>query len=200
MNISHKVLGIVGSYRKKGYIDAAITEILAAAETEGAQTQKIYLQDRHIEFCTNCRACLQEPGTHRGRCVLEDDMDSILQEVESADALVIGAPVNYGNINALTRQFLERCVCYGYWPWDAATPKPRNPVQRKKAVLVSSSAAPAFMGRWMSGALPALKDLAKMLGAKPVGVLWMGLVKPKEVKLSDKIRKQAQQLGQKLVV
>lgn len=198
MNTGHKVVGIVGSYRKHGYIDAAITEILAAADRQGAQTQKIYLHDQHIEFCTNCRACLQEPGTSRGKCVLEDDMNRILEEIEKADSLVIGAPVNFGNINALTRRFLERCVCYGYWPWDAATPKLRHPVSRKKAVLVASSAAPAWMGRWMTGALGALKDLAKMLGAKPIGILWMGLSQPKDVELSDKIKQKARRLGQKL--
>lgn len=200
MKTSCKVLGIVGSYRKNGYIDTAVTEILDAAAHRGAQTQKIYLQDRPIEFCTNCRACMQEPGIRRGKCVLDDELESLLQAIESADSLVLGAPVNCGNINALTRRFLERCVCYGYWPWDAPAPKLRNPVQHKKAVLVSSSAAPAWMGRWMTGALGTLKNLANMLGAKPVGVLWMGWVKPQEVELSDRTRKKARQLGQKLAI
>ena len=96
---SKKVVGIVGSYRKDGFIDAAIAQILAAAQSQGAETQKIYLQDQHIEFCTNCRTCLQEPGTERGKCVLEDDMDQVLQDIEIADSLVIGAPVNFGNVN-----------------------------------------------------------------------------------------------------
>lgn len=200
MSKTHKVVGIVGSYRKHGYIDTAITEILTAAEHQGAQCEKIYLVDRPIEFCTNCRACLHQPGTYRGKCILEDDMESILQDIERADALVIGSPVNFGTINALTKRFLERCVCYGYWPKDAAIPTQRNPVCRKKAVLVASSAAPAWMGRWLTGTLGTLKDLAKMLGAKPIGVLWMGLTQATEVKLSDKIKQQARQLGQKLAL
>lgn len=200
MSTGQKVVGIVGSYRKNGIIDSVVTEILAEAEHQGAETKKIYLQDQHIEFCTNCRVCLQELGLERGRCVLKDDMENVLNEIESADSLVIGAPVNFGNINALTRQFLERCVVYGYWPWNAATPKPRNPKIRKKAVLVSSSAAPAWMGRFLTGALGALKDLAKMLGAKTIGVIWVGLVNSKEVKLSDKIKQKAKRLGRALVL
>jgi NAD(P)H-dependent FMN reductase len=198
MSAVKKVVGIVGSYRKNGFIDAAIAQILAAAESQGAETKKIYLQDQHIEFCTNCRVCLQEPGTERGKCVLKDDMEAVLQDIESADSLVIGAPVNFGNVNALTRRFLERCVCYGYWSWGTPAPKIRNTTIRKKAVLVLSSAAPAFMARWLTGALGALKDLAKMLGAKPIGILWIGLANPQQVELSDKIKQQAQQLGQKL--
>ncbi len=200
MDTGQKVVGIVGSYRQNGYIDSAITEILAEAKHQGAETKKIYLQDQHIEFCTNCRACLQEPGTERGKCILSDDMESVLQDIENADSLVIGAPVNFGNVNALTRSFLERCVCYGYWPWDTPAPKMRNPIPRKKAVLVLSSAAPAWMGRWLTGALSALRDLAHMLGAKPIGVLWIGLVNSKEIELSLKLKKQAQRLGQKLAV
>lgn len=200
MTTRKKVVGIVGSYRKNGVIDSVVTEILEGAEQQGAETHKIYLQERHIEFCTNCRVCLQEPGLERGKCVLADDMENILQEIDSANSLVIGASVNFGNINALTRRFLERCVCYGYWPWNAWTPKYRNPDRRKKSVLVSSSAAPALMGRLLTGALGALKDLSKMLGAKPIGVLWVGLVNRKNMELSEKIRRRAKQLGQKLAV
>lgn len=199
MDTSKKIVGIVGSYRKNGFIDTAIAYILASAEHQGAETKKIYLQDQHIEFCTNCRTCMQEPGTQRGKCVLEDDMEGVLQEIESADSLVIGAPVNFGNVNALTRRFLERCVCYGYWPWGQP-PGIRNPIMKKKAVLVLSSGAPAFMSRWLTGALGALKDLAKMLGAKPIGILWIGLVNSPEIELSDKVKRQAQQLGTKLAV
>lgn len=199
MNATQKVVGIVGSYRKNGIIDSAVTEILEAAAKKGAQTETIYLQDRHIEFCTNCRTCMQQPGVERGKCILADDMDDILNAIESADSLVIGAPVNFGNVNALTRQFLERCVCYGYWPWKALSGKLRNPKRNKKAILVSSSGAPALMARFLTETLGSLKTLAKMLGAKPVGVLWIGLVNRKDQQLSDKIRRRAKQLSQKLV-
>ena len=48
------VTAIVGSYRKGGIIDTAVDELLASAREEGAETAKIYLTDRQIEFCTNC--------------------------------------------------------------------------------------------------------------------------------------------------
>lgn len=193
-----KIVGIIGSYRKTGIVDSAVTEILAAAADRGAKTHKIYLQDRQIEFCTNCRICLQEPGTKRGQCVLQDDMEEILEEIEQADALVVGAPVNFGNINALTQRFLERCVCYGYWPWEAMTPKLRNPKPNKTAVLVSSSAAPAWMAIFSGGVMQSLENLAQMLGAKPIGKLWVGLVNPKDNQLSDRAIRRAKKLGQKL--
>ena len=56
-----KVVGIVGSYRKGRVIDTAVTEILNGAESRGAETVKIYLTEKQIEFCNNCRSCMQEP-------------------------------------------------------------------------------------------------------------------------------------------
>jgi hypothetical protein len=56
------------------------------------------------------------------------------------------------------------------------------------------------MGRLLTGALGALKDLSKMLGAKPIGVVWVDLVNQKDMQLSDRIKRRAKQLGQKLAV
>lgn len=70
--MSRMVLGIVGSYRKGGSIDQTVSAVLASATAAGAATDKIYLLDSHIEFCTNCRRCTQQPGPNLGRCFLED--------------------------------------------------------------------------------------------------------------------------------
>ncbi|PSN19041.1 NAD(P)H dehydrogenase [filamentous cyanobacterium CCP5] len=193
----HTVVGIVGSYRKHGTIDTAVSAVLKAAAENGATTQKIYLQDHTIEFCTNCRHCLQVPD--RGECPLKDDMAALLDQIEAADALVLGAPVNFGNVNALTRKFLERTVCYGYWPWETKAPgMDRKPT--KTAVLITSSAAPGLLARWLTGAMKALKDLARMLGAKPIGTLWLGMIDPKDSGLSQRQQRQVKQLGRKLAI
>jgi len=198
MTTAHRIIGIVGSYRKHGTIDTAVTAILDAAQAAGAETHKIYLQDQHIEFCTNCRACLQQPGAQRGECVWQDDMAALLDQLEAADAFVFGAPVNYGNVNALTQRFVERCVVYGYWPWGQKVPTPRQPQLTKKAVLVSSSAAPGLLARWLTSVFKTLKQLAAMLSAKPIGTLWVGMIDPQDATLPQRVQRQAVKLGQRL--
>jgi NAD(P)H-dependent FMN reductase len=198
MSAEPLIVAVMGSYRRDGTVHTAVNEILAEAERQGAKVERIYLIDRHIEFCTNCRACMQEPGERRGLCVIDDDMEQILAQIEAADRLVIGSPTNFGNMNALTRKFMERCVGFAYWPWGRPAPKPRQPVQHKRAVLVSASAAPALLARLAFGTRGALKQLARVLGAKPVGTLWIGLVNAPEPRLSARQRARAHALGRKL--
>ena len=198
MHDRKKILGIVGSYRKGSIIDSAVSQVLASAEQCGAETSKIYLTDQQIEFCTNCRSCTQEPGPIRGQCVLEDDMESILEQIDGAQGLVLGSPVNFDNVTAVTRRFLERLVRYVYWPWEKMIPVLRNKKKSKKAVLVTSSAAPAFVGRLMMHSVSALKKMAGVLGAKPIGTLYVGMVCGEEPKLPAGAVKKAAALGRKL--
>jgi multimeric flavodoxin WrbA len=170
------IVAIVGSYRKGGVIDTAVDEILRAAKDAGIQTVRIDLIDKHIEFCTNCRACAQNPGKVRGNCRHNDDMVSILDQVDFADGLVIASPINFYNVTAVTRRFMERLIVYGYWPWGSGAPKFRITKSGKKAILVTSSAAPAFMGKiFFRSAMTALKAISQCFGAQVVARLYFGL-------------------------
>lgn len=195
-----KVVAIVGSYRKGGAIDSAVDAVLDGAREKGAETSKIYLMEKHIEFCRNCRACTQEPGEERSRCSIEDDLESILTEIEAADAVVLAAPVNYWNVTAIFRCFLERLLGYVYWPWGKASPRGRSKKFPRKAALISSSAMPGFLLPWATGAPGALKVAAKSLGAKPVARMWLGLVSLQEQpRHSQRILARARAIGMKLV-
>jgi multimeric flavodoxin WrbA len=199
--MAKKILGIVGSYRKGGIIDLLVSEVLAAAAEEGAQTEKIYLIDQHIEFCTNCRTCTQTPGQDPPPCVLHDDMGRILSQCRQCDGLVLGAPVNFFNVNAITRQFMERLVCFAYWPWNSRRgPGMRVKTRDKKAVLVTAAAMPAVIGRLFTGALRALKITAQTLGAQPVARVFIGMIAQQQKEpLSDRAREKARRAGRKLV-
>ena len=147
-----KVVAIVGSYRKGGTIDTAVEAVLAGAREKGAETSTIYLTDKHIEFCTNCRTCVQDPGEPRGKCVQHDDLEALLAEIESADALVLlGSPVNDYNVTAIFRRFMERLLGYAYWPWGSAAPRARSKRQPRKAVLVASAAMPGIFIPFATG-------------------------------------------------
>jgi len=197
--MSRNVVAVVGTYRKGETIDQAVEAVLAGAREKGARTSKIYLTEQHIEFCTNCRQCTQEPGLGRGKCAQHDDLEPILAQIEAADAIVLGSPVNYYNVTAIFRRFMERLLGYAFWPWGQKAPRPRNKQRPRTSVLVASAAMPGFLIPLATGAARALRVTAAMLGAKPVGSLWIGLVahQPHQV-LSAGMAARARRLGMKL--
>lgn len=194
-----KIVAITGSYRKGGTVDTVVDTILASARENGAQTSKIDLSEKHLEFCTNCRECTQAPGDARGKCVQQDDLEAILSEIESADSLVLGAPVNYYNVTAVFRRFLERLVGYAYWPWGAFAPKVRTKVKSKRAVIVTSAAMPGMLIPVATGAPRALKLAAESVGAATVAKIYIGLSSGKEANVSPSTLAKAQRVGRILV-
>ena len=197
MSTPVKITAIIGTYRKGGVTDTAVDAILASARQAGAETTKIYLIDKHIEFCTNCRTCTQPEGTGRGQCLLDDDMKAILDEIEQSDAIVLASPMNFWTVTAVMKRFIERLVGYAYWPWGMAAPKSRNKQKPRRAVIVVSSASPAVLARLMTRMVGLLKSCAGLLGAKTIGVLFIGLAagEPKQ-DIGDRARKKARRLGQ----
>jgi hypothetical protein len=90
-------------------------------------------------------------------------------------------------------------VCFTYWPWGQPGYTLRKKDRGKKAVLISSSAMPGFMGRFFTGALRALKVTAKTMGAKPVASLFVGMsAQNKKPTVGDKDLRRARKAGRKL--
>lgn len=199
MNAPKKVTAIVGTYRKGGVVDTAVDEILASAREAGAETVKIYLIDKHIEFCTNCRTCTQQDGPTRGECPIVDDMSPVLDEIERSDAIVLASPMNFWTVTAVMKRFIERLVCFAYWPWGTHAPKVRSKLKPKLAVVVASSAAPSWFARLATRMVGLLKSCAGLLGARTVGVLFIGLAAGEaKPDIGERARKKARRLGKKL--
>ena len=194
-----RIAAIIGSYRKGGMVDQAVDELLASAREEGARVSKVYLVDTQIEFCTNCRLCAQQEGAARGICPVADQMAAVLDLVEDSDAVILASPTNFGTVTAVMKRFIERLVCYAYWPWGMAAPKARSKELPRRAVLIASSAAPAFLARFLTPIVKLLKQAAGLLGARSVGVLFIGLAAREERQgLDAGARKKARLLGKRL--
>ena len=198
----HNVLVINGSYRDDGITDQAIEVAVATLKKAGTKTEIINLRDYPIEFCLNCRECTQQAGPTPGKCVLVDGMQALIDKIEAADAFILASPTNFNSVTAIFKRFMERLVAYTYWPWDKPYPKFRKVgVAKKKAMLISSSAAPALMGRWLFGTSKQLKMTAKTIGADAVGTLFTGFAsKDKHQRLPSSIVTKAQTMANKLII
>ena len=71
--------------------------------------------------------------------------------------------------------------------------------QTKQAVVVTSSAAPGFLTRLMTGSVTLMKKAASVMGAKTIGTLAVGLVaNTARPELPRGAVRKARRLGKKL--
>jgi len=196
-----KVLAINGSYRDDGITDQSVGALAQVVEAGGGDVEIILLRDYPIEFCLNCRVCTQLPGATPGECVIQDGMQKLIDKIEQADCYILAAPTNFGSVTAIFKRFMERLTVYAYWPWGANGPQFRTAQSpRKKALIVSSCAAPGILGRMAFGTTKQLRLTAKTIGADVVGSLFTGLIaKQQRPNLPEGVRTKIAALAERLV-
>jgi multimeric flavodoxin WrbA len=194
------LLALNGSYRENGTTDQAVSEAAAAAMEAGASVEIIQLRDFPIEFCVNCRHCTQAPGDAPGTCIHDDRMKELIARIEAADGYILASPTNFSSVTAVFKRFMERLVVYAWWPWGTPAPKYRHQKATKRAMLITSSAAPAILARFSYASLKQLKITARTIGAKPAGSVFIGLMsqQPDPV-LPEHAKRRLRTMAKKLV-
>ena len=197
---SKRILAINGSYRPGGITDQAVDQLLGEARNRGAAVEHIHLRDYPIEFCRNCRECMQQPGDAPGECVIDDGMAELVEKIERADGYVLAAPTNFSAVTALFKRFMERLSPYGYWPWGAMAPVYRKAkLSKKPTVIISSCGAPGLLGRLTFGTNQTLKAATRAIGGEIVGKMFTGLVaRERDQQLPDRARRKTAALAQRL--
>jgi len=99
-----KVLGIVGSPRKKYTYKLVKTVLDTVAEKKNVETELIQLSDYKIEHCSGCLDYCEKTK----KCKIKDDMQKLYPELKEADALIIGTPTYYYNVSGSVKDFIDR--------------------------------------------------------------------------------------------
>jgi multimeric flavodoxin WrbA len=98
VEIKMVILGIVGSPRKNGLTNRLVDAALEGAQIRGASIKKIYLVDYDIQ---------QFKGSGGSVEAYKHCPEALSQLCEDADAIILGAPVYWGDINGLTKDFMD---------------------------------------------------------------------------------------------
>ena len=114
-----KVIGINGSPRKKWNTATLVQDALDGAAEAGAETELFNLYDLDFRGCTSCFAC-KRIGLEEHGCAMRDGLTPVLDAIDGANALVVGSPIYFNGLSAMTDAFLERLlfprVSYGNGP------------------------------------------------------------------------------------
>ncbi len=100
-----KVVLISGSLRKGGNSDTLCDAFQRGCQEAGHQAVKLSLRGKTIHFCRACYACRQT-----GTCCQQDDAAGILQEMVSADVIVLATPVYFYSLAGQVKTLIDRCL------------------------------------------------------------------------------------------
>ena len=93
-----KILLISGSNR-----NGNTNYLLNKIKREIDNSELILLSECNIKYCKGCLAC------HKiDKCVIQDDMNEIIDKVKESDLIIFGVPNYFDNVTGLFKNFMDR--------------------------------------------------------------------------------------------
>lgn len=181
----NRVLGVVGSPRRKGNTHLLVERLLEGVEKEGGAGEMLFLADLSIKECDGCHRCWKTDV-----CAKKDDMSALYEKITAGDAVVFGTPVYWYGPTALMKGFVDRFVYFN-------CPEHRHGTRGKKSALVIP-----FEETDMSTAAPLVDFFQRSLGyleMELVGQLLVpGVTLKGEVRKKTGPMEEAFELGRRL--
>jgi hypothetical protein len=122
---------MMGSPRIGGNSDLLLDAVLQAAAEEGADCQKVVLNRMEIKPCQHCDGCTRT----KGRCVVEDEMQSLYDPLRAADRIVLAAPVFFMSLPAQAKAMIDRCQPFWVVKYLVGQPTAQSEHERRGLYL-----------------------------------------------------------------
>ncbi len=97
------VIVISTSLRHGSNSDLLADKFVEGAQAAGHEVEKISLVGKDIQFCKGCLACQQ-----LGRCVINDDVNGIMDKVLKADVVAWATPIYYYEMSGQMKTLIDR--------------------------------------------------------------------------------------------
>jgi rubredoxin len=98
-----------------------LDKALEGAIAEGAQTEKVILNELSIRPCQECGGC-----DETGICVIEDDMRLLYDKLTRTQGLIVASPIFFSGVSAQLKAMIDRIQCHWVGKYrlkhDIATP------------------------------------------------------------------------------
>lgn len=104
-----KIIAVNAGPRMRWNTETLITEASKGAESADAEVKKYDLfRLEKYTGCISCFGCKKEK--FKGHCICRDGLTPILDDIRTADGLIIGSPNYLGELTASFRALYERLV------------------------------------------------------------------------------------------
>ncbi len=173
-----KILGIVGSPRRRGNTYQMIKWIIDYINEKDVNTEIIALTDFDIRYCLGCSDCMI-----KGRCPQKDDVERIHKRMIESNGIIFGAPSYVIDVPAQTKVFFDRSafICH------------RPQLIGKLCIAVSPSA-----GSGENRVADYINGVLATMGVTPIGELatiaYGNHIFPEEEKVKTKAKELAEEL------
>ena len=103
-----KILVLNGSPKKENSDTLRITRAFLEGMKDAApqEIELIHVIDKHVEYCRGCFACMRNGGS----CVLDDDMEGILEKILESELLIFSFPLYCYGMPAPLKALVDRTL------------------------------------------------------------------------------------------
>jgi multimeric flavodoxin WrbA len=123
------MIGIAGSPRSNGNSTTLLRSVLKGAESVGARTGVVHLNDLMYKGCQACKKCC--PG---GRCIVKDPLVPLFTALKLAHIWVLASPIYFDGFSGQMKLFLDRC--HQFFHKDGKE-EPQLVGKRRAAIIVT---------------------------------------------------------------
>lgn len=186
-----KVLGIMGSPRKQGNTDLLLDEALKGAESQGAEVEKLMIDELEISPCREFYGCLRD-----GQCIIKDDMQNVYVKLLEADHIILASPMFFYGLTSQLKALIDRCQALWVRKYILKQMPPR--ATKRKGIFISVGATKGK--RLFDGAILTLKYFFDAIDVEYSGELLIRSVEKKgEIRQHPTALAKAFEMGRRLV-
>ncbi len=190
-----KILCIKGSPRKRANSTALLEKLSLGAESAGAEVRVITPWKLQIAPCLACNRCFDS-----GRCAVQDDFQTVYDQILACDALVLATPVYFGAVSAQIKPLIDRCE--SFWAvryiLEASLPPGPSGEQRKGVLIATAGQDREIMFRGVSTTFDFL--MRCLQGQVSAELLYGDLDETDSVRINAKAMERAFEVGRSLAL
>ncbi len=103
-----RAIALSGSRDPEGQTAQALGAFAAGLAEAGTDTKTEYLPGLDVQRCRQCDSDGWGQCKREGVCIIEDDFERLVREINSADLVIFATPVYFGDLSESIRAFLDR--------------------------------------------------------------------------------------------